>query len=138
MRRSFPWLGLFAFFLIVLPALAADDSDDLATTPAANSKKPTDKLVKSGKSFLGKLVKIDADKHILTVEVTYKSPKQDPQAAQHLANLQRQWIDAQRSKNPVDRIAQISRIQLEMERAALNVYKDQTQKIELDAPDDGK
>src|SRR5438128_1945893 len=114
MRRSSLWLGLCAFFMILLPALAADDSNDTASRPEANSKKQTDKLIKSGKSFVGRLVKIDADKRILTVEVT--SPKPDPQAMQHLANLQRQLLDAQRHRNPVERAAQTNRIQLEIEK----------------------
>jgi hypothetical protein len=138
MRRSFPWLGLIALLAILVPALAADESNNATTKPETNSKKPTDKLVKSGKSFIGKLVKVNADKRILTVEVTYKSPKQDPQAVQHLANLQRQLVDAQRSRNPLDRVTHTNRIQLEIERAARNLYKDQTQKIELDAPEDMK
>jgi hypothetical protein len=137
MRSSFRWLGLFGLFLILLPAVAADDNDT-TTKPEANSKKQTDKLIKSGKSFIGRLVKVDADKRIVTVEVTYKSPKQDPHTVQHLANLQRQLIDAQRHRNPVERAAQTSRIQLEIEKASLNLYKDQKQKIELDAPDDMK
>jgi hypothetical protein len=128
MRRSFPWLSLFALFLILLPALAADDSSE------ATTKKQVDKLTKSGKSFIGKLVKIDADKRILTVEG--KVPKQDPQTAQHLANLQRQLIDAQRHRNPLDRVTQSNRIQLEIEKATANLYKDQ--KIELDAPEEMK
>jgi hypothetical protein len=57
---------------------------------------------------------------------------------QHLANLQRQLLDAQRHRNPVERAAQMSRIQLEIEKASLNLSKEQKQKIELDAPDDMK
>jgi hypothetical protein len=63
-------------------------------------------------------------------------PKQDPQTAQHLANLQRQLIDAQRHRNPLDRVTQSNRIQLEIEKATANLYKDQ--KIELDAPEEMK
>jgi hypothetical protein len=137
MRRSLPWLGLMALFVILLPAPAADDRSDTTTKSEAN-KKQYDKLIKSGKSFIGKLVKVDADQRHLTVEVTYKSLKQDPQAVQHLANLQLQMVEAQRHRNPVDRLTQTNRIQLEIEKATRNLYKDQTQKIELDAPEDMK
>src|SRR5439155_7212652 len=74
----------------------------------------------------------------LTVQVTYKSLKQDPQAVQRLANLQIQLVEAQRHRNPVERIAQSNRIQLDIEKAKLNLYKDETQKIEFDAPDNMK
>ena len=132
MRRSFSSIRLLALSLIVLPALAADDGSD------ATTKKQVDKLVKSGKSFVGKLVKVDTDKRILTIEVTYKSLKQDPQAAQHLANLQLQQAEAQRHRNAVDRMVQTNRLQLEIEKATRNLYKDQTQKIDLDGPEEMK
>ena len=75
------------FFAILLRAGAADDNGDTTAKPDAQTKKLYDKLIKSGKSFLAKLVKIDADQRYLTLEVTYKSPKQDPQTVHHLANL---------------------------------------------------
>jgi hypothetical protein len=138
MRRNLLWLCLLLVLGISLPAFAADDSSDPTTKPDATDKKVYDKLIKSGKSFGGRLVKVDSDKRVLTVEVTYKSPKQDPQAVQHLANLQRQMVEAQLHRNPVERIKHLNHIQMEIGKATNNLYKDQAQKIELDAPDNMK
>jgi hypothetical protein len=138
MRRNQPWLALSVYFAILLPVVAADDNADTTPKPDSQIKKQYDKLIKSGKSFLAKLVKINADQHYLTVEVSYKSPKQDVHTVQHLANLQAQMVDAQRQRNPVERAKQVNRIQLEIEKAMANLYKDVSQKIDLDAPEDMK
>jgi len=138
MRRSLPWLGCLGLFALLLPALRADDNSETTTKPDAQAEKQCDKLIKSGKSFIGRLVKLEADQRYLTVEVTYKSPKQDPQAVQNLANLQRQMIEAQRQRNPVERLKQLYHIQLAINKQTRNLYKDETQKIELDAPEDVK
>jgi hypothetical protein len=138
MRHTFPRLALMILFAMPLPMVVADDNADATTQPDAQIKKIYDKLIKSGKSFLGRLVKIDADKHYLIVEVAYKSPKQDGQTVQRLANLQAQMVDAQRQRNPVERLKQLNRIQLEIEKAKGNLYKDVSQKIDLDAPQDMK
>jgi hypothetical protein len=138
MRRSLPWLAFVVAFAALHPVFAAEDDAESPAKPDPQAKKAQEKLIKSRKPFLAKLTKIDASKHCLTVEVTYKSLKQDPQSVQHLANLQRQLVQAQRNGNPVDRLAQTSRIQLEFEKAKLNLYKDQTQKFELDAPESMK
>src|SRR5437879_2732213 len=116
MRRSLPWLGLLALIMILLPALAADDDTDAKAKPDATDKKQVDKLVKSGKSFIGKLVKVDADQHYLAVQVTYTTTKQDPQIVQNLAKLQVQMVDAQRNRNPVERLRQINHIQADIDR----------------------
>ena len=134
MRRSFCWLGLMVLFVIVLPARAADDDTDAKGKADATEKKQADKLIKSGKAFIGKLVKIDGDKRVLTVEVTYTTTKQDPQTAQNLANLQLRMVEAQRNRNR----SQLNQIAIDIERATRNLYKTATQKIELDAPEDMK
>lgn len=131
MQRSLPCLCLVALLAIMLPVLATDD--ETTNKPDAKDQKQFDKLIKSGKSFIGKLVKIDGEQRFLTVEV--KSSKQNPQAVQNLAHLQAQLFDAQRQRNPAERIKQMSHIQLEIDKATLNLYKDETQKIELDAPE---
>jgi hypothetical protein len=138
MRRNLPWLALMILFAALSAAIAADNDSDTATKPDAQAKRNQEKLIRSRTSFFGKLTKLDPDKHILTVEVTYKSLKPDPHTVQHLANLQLQLVQAQRNGNPVDRLVQMNRIQLEVEKAQLNLYKDQKQKIELDAPDNMK
>ena len=137
MRRSLGWLGLMVLFVIVLPCLAADDTDAKAKADAAD-KKQADKLIKSGKAFIGKLVKVDGDKRVLTVEVTYPTTKQDPQTMQNLANLQLRRVEAQRNRNPVDRLRQLNQIEIDIERATRNLYKTATEKIELDAPEETK
>jgi hypothetical protein len=137
MRRNLPWLALIIVFTVLFPVLAADDEAATPTKPDSQAKKTEEKLLKS-RRFLAKLTKLDADKHCLTVDYTYKSLKQDPQTAQHLANLQRQLIQAQRNGNPVDRLAQMIRIQREIEKAKLNLYKNQTEKLVLDAPENMK
>jgi hypothetical protein len=129
---------LLALFVILLPALVANDDTDLTTKPDAKDKKQVDKVIKSGKAFSGKLVKVDGDQHYLTVEVTYTTAKQDPQIAQNLQNLQVQMVEAQRTRNPVDRYRQLNHIQVEIEKSKLNLYKDATQKIEFDAPENMK
>jgi hypothetical protein len=134
MRDHIPWLALIIVLTVVFPILAADDQGQPPTKPDSQAKKTQEKLIKS-RRFLAKLTKLDAEKHLVTVEFTYKSLRQDPETVQHLANLQRQWIQAQRNGNPVDRLAQLTRIQLEMEKAKLNLYKDQMQTIELEAPE---
>src|SRR5258708_5353971 len=134
MRRSLPWPCLIALFVILLPAFAADDTD-AAAKPDAKDKKQYDKLIKSGKAFIGKLVKVDGDQHSLTVQVTYKTEKQDPQVLQNLANLRYQIVEAQRNGNPVDRLRRLGQIQVEIEKNQRNLLKDATQKIELDAPE---
>src|SRR5207245_7498047 len=101
-------------------------------------QKQYDKLIKSGKSFTGKLVKVDADQHYLTVQVTYPTAKQDPQVAQNLARLQLQMVDAHRNRNPVERLRQINHIQAEVERNSRNLVKEATSKIDLDAPEEMK
>ncbi len=136
MRRSFCWLGLMVLFVIVLPARAADDDTDAKGKADATEKKQADKLIKSGKAFVGKLVKIDGDKRVLTIEVTYPTTKQDPQTMQNLANLQLRRIEAQRNRNPVDRLRQLSQIDIDIEKGTRNLYKTATKKIELDAPED--
>ena len=137
MRRNLPWLALLITLTVLFPVLAADDDGDTPTKPDSPVKKTEEKLIKS-RRFFAKLTKLDADKHRLTVDFTYKSLKQDPQTAQHLANLQRQLVQAQRNGNPVDRLAQMIRIQREIEKAQLNLYKNQTEKIELAAPENMK
>src|SRR5437899_8182941 len=47
-------------------------------------------------------------------------------------------VEAQRHKNTVDRLVQVNRLQLEIEKARRNLFKDETQKIELDAPENMK
>jgi hypothetical protein len=138
MRRCFGWLGLMALFLAMLPAFAADDDADTKTKPDAPDKKQADKLIKSGKSFVGKLVKVDGAKHVLTVEVTYKAAKQDPQVAQNLARLQLRMVEAQRNRNAIERARQLSQIQIDIDKNTRNLYKDTSQKIDLDAPDEMK
>jgi hypothetical protein len=138
MRHSLAWLGLMALMLIMVPVVAADDDTDAKAKPDAKDQKQYDKLIKSGKSFVGKLVKVDADQHYLTVQVTYPTAKQDPQVAQNLARLQLQMVDAQRNRNPVERLKQMSHIQGEIERNSRNLVKEATLKIELDAPEEMK
>jgi hypothetical protein len=132
MQRKLRSLCLVALFGIFLPAFA-DDTSDSTPKPDAKDKKQLDKLVKSGKSFFGKLIKIDADKQVLTVEV--KSPKKNPQAVQNLANLQIQMAEAQRQRNPVERLRQLNHLQVEIDKNTLNLYKDETFKVELEAPE---
>jgi hypothetical protein len=119
-------------FVIVFPALAADDDTDAKAD--ATDKKQADKLIKSGKAFIGKLVKVDGDKRVLTAEVTYATTKQDPQTVQNLANLQLRMVEAQRNRNR----SQLNQIAIDIERNTRNLYKTTTQKIELDAPEDMK
>jgi hypothetical protein len=138
MRRSLGWPGLMILFVIVLPALAADDDTDAKAKADAKDKKQADKLIKSGKSFIGKLVKVDGDKRVLTVEVTYATTKQDTQTVQNLANLQLRRVEAQRNRNPVDRLRQLNQIDIDIEKNTRNLYKTATQKIELDAPEELK
>ena len=138
MRRHLFGLGLLAVLVILLPAYAADDSSDAATKPDGIEKKLYNKVIKSGKPFVGKLAKIDSDKRLLTVEVPYKAAKQDAQAVQNLYNLQRQMVEAQLQRNPAERLKQVSRIQMDIDKATANLYKDQPLKIELDAPDNMK
>src|SRR5437660_3935394 len=122
MQRILGWLGLMVLFVIVLPTLAADDDTDAKVKPDAKDKKQYDKLIKSGKSFIGKLVKVDGDKRVLTVEVTYVTTKQDPQTVQNLANLQLRRIEAQRNRN----LSQLNQIAIDMERNTRNLYKTAT------------
>jgi hypothetical protein len=136
MRRSLPWLCLLALFGILLPAFAADDTSDTTAKPDAKDKKQYDRLTKSGRSFVAKLIKLDGDKHLLTVEV--KSPKQNPQVAQNLANLQIQMVEAQRQRNPVERLKQLNHLQLEIDKNTRDLYKDETLKIDLGAPENMK
>ncbi|HLJ95366.1 MAG TPA: hypothetical protein VKU02_19475 [Gemmataceae bacterium] len=138
MRRSPPWLGSIVLCVILLPALAADDDTDSKPKPDTKEQKQIEKLVKSGKAFIGKLVKMDADKRIATVEVSYKTTKQDPHILQNLANLQFRMAEAQRNRNPIERQRQIAQIQLDIEKNTRNLYKDASQKIEFDMPDDMK
>jgi hypothetical protein len=137
MRRYLFGFCLMAVFGILLPAFA-DDASNTATKPDGIAQKLSNKLIKSGKPFIGKLVKVDSDKHVLTVEVTYKAAKQDAQAAQHFYNLNRQLVEAQRHRNPLERLKQVSHIQQEIDKATANLYKDQSLKLELDAPDNMK
>ncbi len=138
MRRSPPWLGSIAVCLILLPALTADDDTDSKPKPDTKEQKQVEKLVKSGKSFIGKLVKMNADKRIATVEVSYKTTKQDPHILQNLTNLQLRMADAQRNRNPIERQRQVAQIQLDIEKNTRNLYKDASQKIEFDMPDEMK
>lgn len=138
MRRRLPWLALTVILTLSLPTLGADDTADTVAKPDARAKKPYDKLIKSGKSFPARLVKVDAEQRSLTVEVSLKLPKHDAQTSQHLLHLQAQLADAHRQRNPVERLKQVSRIQLEIDKAMGNLYKDVAQKIEFDAPEDLK
>lgn len=138
MRRNLPWLRSMMLFVLLLPALWAADDPDATAKPDAKDKKQVEKLIKSGKGFIGKLIKVDGDHHSLTVEVTYKTTKQDPQVVQNLANLQLQLVEAQRSTNPVDRLRRMGQIRVDIERNERNLYKDATQQIELDAPENMK
>lgn len=133
MRQSLPWLGFMALLVVTLSAFA--DDTDATAKPDTKDKKQYDKLTKSGKSFKGKLVKIDGDKRLLTVEVPYTTTRQDPQIVKNLHNLQVQMVDAQRNKNPVERLRQMNHIQVEVEKNQLNLFKEATLKVELDAPD---
>src|SRR5260370_6762804 len=99
MRRSLGWLGLIVLFVIVLPALAADDDTEAKAKADATEKKQADKLIKSGKAFIGKLVRVDGDKRILTVEVTYTTTKQDPQTGQNLPNPQLRMAESNRNRH---------------------------------------
>jgi hypothetical protein len=138
MRHHRFCVGLLALFGILLPAFAADDNTDPATKLDGIQKKVYDQIIKSGIIRSSKLAKVDSDKHVLTVEVTYKAAKQDAQAVQHLYNLQRQLVQAQLQRNPAERLKQVSRIQQDIDKATANLYKDHLLKIELDAPDDMK
>src|SRR5437879_9051668 len=110
MRHMLRWIGVMALSVNLVPILAADDNADPTTKPDAKDTKQLDKIVKSGKAFDGRLVKIDQDQRWLTVEVTYKTAKQDPQIARNLYNLQLQLAEAQRNKNPAERLQRISHI----------------------------
>jgi hypothetical protein len=138
MRRLLPWLGSVLLGLVVLPVLAADDDADAKTKPDTKDKKQVDKLINSGKAVVGKLVKVDADQRRLTVEVTYKTAKQDPQVVQNLAHLQLRLAEAQRNRNPVDRLVQMRQIQIDIEKNTRNLYKNASEKIEFDAPEEMK
>ena len=137
MQRQFAWMVLLTAFILLVPLAPADDTtDSKAEAKAKNEAK--EKLLKTGQPFRGKLVGVDEKKRNLTVEVTYKNPVPSPQEAQALSNLQRQLADAQRNRNPADRARQVADITVKMEQQQGRLYKDATQKIEFEAPDEMK
>jgi hypothetical protein len=137
MQRQFAWMVLLTAFILLVPLAPADDTtDSKAEAKAKNEAK--EKLLKTGQPFRGKLVGVDEKKRNLTVEVTYKNPVPSPQEAQGLSNLQRQLADAQRNRNPADRARQVADITVKMEQQQGRLYKDATQKIEFEAPDEMK
>src|SRR5262245_57090861 len=137
MQRHFAWMVLLTAFILLVPLSSADDTtDSKAEAKAKNEAK--EKLLKTGQHFRGKLVGVDEKKRNLTVEVTYKNAVPSPQEAQALSNLQRQLADAQRNRNPADRARQVADITVKMEQQQVRLYKDATQKIEFEVPDEMK
>jgi len=144
MRNVFTGIGLLLVLAFLLPALGADDPKDrkdknttskktTSTKPSDKEKKTTtkEKALKAGEPFVGKLTQVEGAQRYLTVQVTYKSTQENPQAAVNMANLRRQLIG---NRDPNS----IANIRLEMAKNQQNLYKDQTKNLELAAGDDMK
>jgi hypothetical protein len=133
MQRYLSWTALVVMLFWLLPGAPADDTTD---KPDAKAK-AKDKLLKSGKPFQGKLAAMDEKEQSLTVEVTSKSTTPDPQVTQNITNLQQQ-AEALRIRNVADRARRLNDIKAEIDKNQKNLYKDITQKLELQAADDMK
>ncbi|HLN30870.1 MAG TPA: hypothetical protein VK395_24230 [Gemmataceae bacterium] len=140
MRCCFRWGGakaLLALLLIFSSAFAEQDvpaSKDTSTKSSSKDKKePKPKPITSKPRFPAKLIQVEGAQRYLTVQVTQKIPQQNLQAAANLANLRGQLLTT-RDPNQIRNISN----DIARNQQNLVTYKDDVQKLEIEAPDDMK
>jgi hypothetical protein len=113
---------------------------DPAPAEPKEKKAAQDKLFASRRAIECKLVQVEGAQRYLTVQITLKYAVPNAGAANNLANLQRQMLDAARITNPIDRQRRFTEISIEIEKNKRNLYdlKQENQRVELQAADDMK
>jgi hypothetical protein len=132
MVRIYRWIGLGVLLALgMTPCPAPADGAKPDNTNKIDAKDLKKDKIKN--HFTAKLLRVEGVQRNLTVEVRWKIPQQNAQAALNIANLQRQLL-TNRDPN------QIANIRLDMARNQQNLvsYKDEVQKVELEAPDELK
>jgi hypothetical protein len=119
------------------------DKDPPKTDTSAEAKEKKaaqDKMLASRKLADVKLVQVEGAQRYLTVQLTLKYAVPNAGAANNLANLQRQLVDATRITNPIDRQRRLAEIAIDIEKNKRNLLtvKEESQKIELQAADEMK
>jgi hypothetical protein len=123
---------------------AKKDKDAPKPDPAAAESKEKraaqDKLLSSKKAIECKLVNVEGAQRYLTVQITLKYAALNAGAANNLANLQRQLLDAARDPNPLARQRRVAETTIEIEKNKQNLYtlKEESQKLELQAGNEMK
>lgn len=137
MRRTSPWVGGLLVLALFLPAFAADEKQESTpqkeapATASPKEKTPKPKPFTYGLKFPAKLLRIESKQHTLTVEVKYKGSQVNTDAVRSLTNLRRQLIG---NRDPNS----IRNIYIEMAKNEQNLFKTETEKIELQPADDLK
>jgi len=141
MQGCFGWGGanaLLALLMVFSSALAEQDApaakDTSTKSDSSKDKKAAKpKPITAKPHFPAKLIQVEGAQRYLTVQVTQKIPQQNLQAAANLANLRGQLLTT-RDPNQIRNISN----DIARNQQNLVTYKDDVQKLEIEAPDDMK
>jgi hypothetical protein len=117
--------------------LASADDNQNATakkaTKSADQSGYSEKKAKAGEPFAAKLIRLDAQKEELSVEVTLKIPQENKGELQNIANLRAQLV-GNRDINSVRNIY----LQIAQHEQRLITFKEEHKKLELTLNGDTK